>query len=73
MKEDQNHNKRDGETLIMLGGFIVVLSLPVIAGTFFVHTADLFPKMVNLSAGGILFVIGVALALRGRKYLSRPE
>jgi hypothetical protein len=79
MSDEQNkndsdphaHTRRDGETLLMLGAFIAILSLPVIAGTLFIQADEMFPKVVNMLAGTVLLVIGAALAYRGKQYLSR--
>ena len=50
---------RDAETQIVLGAFVLLLSLPVIAGTFW---ADRFNALVvNLGAGFVLLLVGLAI------------
>ena len=67
---DQNaphsrHTQRDREVLTALGIFLVVLSIPVLIGTFFEE--GLIPSIVNVVAGVVLLGIGAAMVWRGRR------
>ena len=64
--------QRDGDSLVLLGGFLSVLALPVLIGTFFVREGERHAMIVNVVAGLILLAIGVGLVLRGRFLLGRP-
>ena len=57
------HTKRDAESLWALGIFLVVLSIPVLIGTFFED--DAFAQMVNVLAGVAILVIGALMIWRG--------
>jgi len=59
------HSKRDSESLLMLGGFLVLLSLPVLVGTAFAETSR--AMIVNAVAGLTLLAIGAGFVLRSRK------
>ena len=50
------HNRRDAETLGMLGLFITVLSVAVLIGTFFAERQH--AMVVNVIAGLVLLAIG---------------
>ena len=58
-----HHTKRDAETLMVLGGFMTILAIPVLIGT--VWAATTIAQVVNLAAGLILLAIGVGVFLRG--------
>lgn len=62
--EHDDHSKRDAEILKMLGIFILVLSAPVIVGTFFAERGH--AQVVNLIAGLVLLGIGALFYWRGR-------
>ena len=65
MSEKQNdHSKRDSETLFLLGIFIVVLAVPVLIGTAFADTGR--AMVVNAVAGVVLLITGVGFILRAR-------
>ena len=55
--------RRDAETLLMLGGFMAILALPVLVGTFFAGSA--FAMGVNALSGLVLLGIGLGVMLRG--------
>ncbi len=55
--------RRDAETLMMLGGFMAVLALPVLAGTFWAGSG--FAMGVNAVSGLVLLAIGAAMLLQG--------
>lgn len=66
---DTGHAQRDAESLMMLGGFMTVLAIPVLIGTAFADSAR--AMIVNVGAGTILLLIGLAFLLRGIKI--RPK
>ena len=55
--------KRDAETQMMLGGFVTLISIPVLIGTFWADTTR--AAVVNVAAGAILFAIGLGIAVYG--------
>lgn len=55
--------KRDSETQMMLGGFVTLISIPVLIGTFWAGTTR--AAVVNVAAGAVLFVIGLGIAIYG--------
>ncbi len=55
--------RRDAETLIMLGGFMAILGLPVLVATFWAGSG--FAMGVNALSGLVLLGIGLAVLLRG--------
>ena len=61
---NEPHPHRDAETLMMLGGFMVILAVPVLFGTIFAESSR--AMVVNVAAGGLLLAIGVGFFLRGR-------
>jgi len=78
MPEDRRdqHTRRDGESLIIMGSFFAVLALLVLVGTFF--EAQEMAMAVSLVAGGLLLLIGIGavlfgLRLRRRSRISRGE
>lgn len=58
-----DHTKRDAESLLAIGLFLVVLSVPVFIGTFFED--DSFAQTVNVFAALSIFVIGALSIWRG--------
>lgn len=58
------HTRRDAETLMLLGGFLMFLAVPVMIGSFWADEA--FATVVNLVAGLVLGGIGAGMFLRGR-------
>ena len=60
------HNQRDAETNVVLGAFIAILGIAVLAGTFVPET-DVKAITVNAVAGGILLVIGISFFVIGSK------
>ncbi len=70
MHEDQpiGQNKaemvrRDAESFTLLGGFLDVLALIVLLATVFQEPGP--PRVVNFCADMVLFLIGLAMLLRG--------
>jgi hypothetical protein len=59
------HTQRDREVLIALGTFLIVLSVPVLIGTFFEE--GLVPSIVNVVAGLVILGIGAGMVWRGRR------
>ena len=57
------HLRRDGETLIALGAFMTLLSIPVLIGTAFAIREH--AMIVNAVAGGVLLLTGAGFLLRG--------
>lgn len=57
------HTKRDAESLIALGTFLVLLALPVFAGIFFEE--ENFAQLVNFFAGTAILTIGGLMLWRG--------
>ena len=55
--------RRDAETLLMLGGFMAILGLPVLVGTFWAGSG--FAMGVNALSGLVLLGIGLGVILRG--------
>ena len=58
------HTKRDAESLIALGIFLIVLAVPVLIGTIWAEGN--MQRVINVVAGMIVGGIGVAMLLRGR-------
>ena len=61
---ETDHGKRDSETLFLLGGFITILSLPVLIGTVFAETGR--AMVVNALSGLLLLIIGLGFVYRAR-------
>jgi hypothetical protein len=74
---DQNVNirmeKRDGETYVALGLFIVAVGIPVVAGTYWAAKVDTAAAIVNLVCAGILVLIGGGAIAYGRVLLARNK
>ena len=74
---DKNVNirleKRDGETYIALGLFIVAVGLPVVAGTYWAYQTNVRAAVVNVVCAGVLLLIGVASIVYGRVLLARNK
>jgi hypothetical protein len=74
---DKNVNirleKRDGETYIALGLFIVAVGLPVVAGTYWAYQVNVRAAVVNVVCAGVLLLIGVASIVYGRVLLARNK
>lgn len=56
--------RRDGDTMMMLGGFVAILAVPVLIGSAFAGREH--AMYVNIAAGVVLLAIGVGMLLRGR-------
>ena len=68
MNDEKSKNElesRDADAFTALGIFLVVLSAPVLLGTWWAEGA--VQTVVNLAAGTILLAIGVGMCLRGRR------
>lgn len=64
-------SKRDAETQLALGLFVIIIALPVLAGTFWadrIHAA-----VVNVIAGLVLMGVGVGLAYFGARARARMK
>ena len=74
---DKNVNirmeKRDGETYIALGLFIVAVGLPVMAGTYWAAQTNVPAAIVNVVCASVLLAIGVAAIVYGRVLLVRNK
>lgn len=69
MSEGQHHTRRDAETLIALGLFMVVMALPVMLGTFWAGHG--FTQAVNFLSGFVLFGVGAGMCYKGRRDLRK--
>ena len=63
--------QRDGLTAIILGGFIALLSLLVLAGVGFASAS--IDRLINLAAGMVLLAVGLAFVWSGRRHLRRSR
>jgi len=74
---DQNVNirmeKRDGETYVALGLFIVAVGIPVAVGTYFAAQTNMRAAFVNLVCAIVLLLIGGGSIFYGRLLLARNE
>lgn len=74
---DKNVNirmeKRDGETYIALGLFIVAVGLPVMAGTYFAAQTNTRAAVVNVVCATVLLLIGFGAIIYGRLLLGRNK
>lgn len=69
--DSATHTKRDGETLLMLGGFMAFIALPVMVGTIWAGTG--FKQAINLGCGATLLAIGLGFMFRGRHILKKLD
>jgi hypothetical protein len=70
---DQDMEKRDGETYVALGLFIVAVGIPVVAGTYFAYQTNVRAAIVNAVCSVVLLMIGAASILYGRLLLARNK
>jgi len=74
---DKNVNirmeKRDGETYIALGLFIVAVGTPVVAGTYWAAQTNIRAAIVNIVCAAGLLAIGFASIIYGRVLLARNK
>lgn len=74
---DKNVNirmeKRDGETYVALGLFIVAVGIPVVFGTYFAAQTNMRAAIVNIVCAGVLLLIGAAAITYGRILLARNK
>jgi putative Mn2+ efflux pump MntP len=57
------HSKRDAETQMVLGAFIVYITIPVLIGTYWAQSTK--AMVVNIIAGLVLGALGAAMAILG--------
>lgn len=57
------HTKRDSETFIALGLFMVALAVTVLIGTYWTTTTD--GKVVNALSGVVLLATALGFIIRG--------
>lgn len=67
------NQKRDGETYIAVGIFVVAVGLPVLAGTYWAAMKSPHAAIVNGICGGVLVAIGVTAIVYGRLLLRRSR
>jgi hypothetical protein len=65
------HTRRDAETMLLLGGFMCILALPVIGATPWAGHG--FAQVVNALSGIALLLLGGAFIWRGRTLLQRSR
>jgi hypothetical protein len=63
------HTRRDAETLIALGLFMVTMSLPVMVGTIWAGHG--YSQAVNFISGLVLFAVGAGMTGKGWRDLRR--
>ena len=71
MSSENNHQKRDAETNVALGAFIAMLSVAVLAGTYFARTSH--AQIVNAIAGFVLLLVGIGFLVTGIRAYGKPE
>ena len=69
-QEKKTYDARDALTGVILGVFFILMSLPVLAGTFFAEKA--IDRGINIVSGLIILVIGAAFLARGT-YIHRKS
>ena len=57
------HTRRDAETALLLGGFVFIMAIPVLIGTFFAQ--QVHAQIVNFIAGMVLLGVGAGIAAWG--------
>ncbi|MBI1318418.1 MAG: DUF2157 domain-containing protein [Candidatus Hydrogenedens sp.] len=67
--DKNDHSKRDAETLLVLGAFMVVLALPVMVAT--VWAGHGFSQAVNFCSGAVLFAVGGGMMYKGWRDFQR--
>ncbi len=76
-KPESNPNiemeKRDGETYIALGIFIVAVGIPVVIGTYWAYQSNVRAAVVNVVCGVTLLLIGAASMFYGRVLMRRAK
>jgi putative Mn2+ efflux pump MntP len=68
-KNPSEHTRRDAETAIALGVFLLVMSVPVYLGTFW--AGPVFDKVVNFIGASVLFLVGVGFLWQGWRWYKR--
>ena len=69
-QEKKTYDARDALTGVILGVFFILMSLPVLAGTFFAEKA--IDRGINIVSGSIILIIGAAFLARGT-YIHRKS
>ncbi len=79
-KESDSHKnvnirmeKRDGETYVALGLFIVAVGIPVMVGTYFAAQTNVRAAVVNVICATVLLMIGAGAIIYGRLLLTRNK
>ncbi|NUM54961.1 MAG: hypothetical protein HUU46_15040 [Candidatus Hydrogenedentes bacterium] len=70
--EQVDHTKRDAETFLIIGGFVLLLAIPVGLGHFW-EWHSRHAQIVNLFATAALFVVGAGMVWRGFALLKRVK
>jgi len=65
------HTQRDAETQTALGLFVIMISLPVLVGTFWAVRPH--AMVVNAIAGFILLGVGIGMVTWGRKTAKKVQ
>jgi hypothetical protein len=68
---EHKHRKRDGETYIAIGIFVVAVGAPVMAGTYWAALTNMHAAVVNGVCGATLLLIGFASIAYGMLLLRR--
>lgn len=61
------HRQRDAASLLVMGGFFMLLAILVLQGGFWARGLT-FPSIVNLAAGAVLFLVGLGMYEIGRRW-----
>jgi hypothetical protein len=69
--EATKHRKRDGETYIAVGIFVVAVGAPVMAGTYWAALTSPRAAVVNGICGATLLLIGFSAIAYGLMLLRR--
>ena len=65
--ESSGHRERDSSSLIVLGGFFLLMGTFVLLGTFWEDIGS-FPSFVNIGAGSIIVLVGLSMFVVGRRW-----
>jgi len=64
--------KRDGETYMAVGAFILALAIPVLLGTYWAMSRPR-AAIVNAVCGGVLALIGIGALAYGRRIFRQSK
>ena len=70
-EDPHHHTRRDAETLMVLGGFVAVIAVPVLLGTAWAGRTS--AMVVNIIAGLVLLGVGIGMffyGLRAKREIS---